>query len=211
VLRYPEDPRDDPTVVVSIMSRESPNPLARKFPERPFFFETVRVVKPLADAQGYKAEALLEVRPLATRVLEQEIFWAEKNVSALENIGKYVRGLTKQQVEDRITESLPVAVAVKDSQDKPRAVVFGDAEFASDAPMAGRFRGLPVANTYFNLMVSTIDYLTDRPGVGARPKETKIYIWDTKVQTAPLAYLPAWLMSLGIFGLGMGVWVVRRR
>jgi hypothetical protein len=108
-------------------------------------------------------------------------------------------------------EPISIAVAVKDKEDRPRLVVYGDAEMASDLPIFGRFRNIPVGETFFNLFVSTLDYLTDRPGVGARPKESKLYTLDNSVPSTPLAYLPAWLMSLGIFGLGLGMWVVRRR
>ena len=75
-----------------------------------------------------------------------------------------------------------MAVAVKDKEDRPRLVVFGDTEMAADAAILGRFRrNIIVGESYFNLFVSTLDYLTDRPGVGARPKESKLYTLENTV------------------------------
>jgi len=53
--------------------------------------------------------------------------------------------------------------------------------------------------------------LARRPDIGELPKEPKLFTLAPGVPAAPLAYLPAWLMCLGIFGLGLGMWVVRRR
>src|SRR5262249_62366393 len=164
------------------------------------------------EPPNFKAEPLLDVRVLSHPIIRQDFFWAETSTKALINPRRFAFEMEEDQVLAKASrDPIPVAVAVKDKDDRPRLVVYGDAEMASNLPIFGRFRNLPVGESFFNLFVSTLDYLTDRPGVGARPKEAKFYTLDNTVPPAPLTYLPAWLMSLNIFGVGLGMWVVRRR
>jgi hypothetical protein len=204
---------DIPSVVAARTPRDSENLLAKKFPGTVFPLDTVRVVRPGTESPNFKAEAILEVRGPGNPPISQEVFWAETNMRALIDPLKYALNiLEERQVQVKMSrEPIPVAVAVKDKEDRPRLVVYGDTEMAANDQIRGRFLNVIVGDSYFNLFVSTLDYLTDRPGVGARPKESKLYSLDNTVPTTPLAYLPAWLMSLSIFGLGLGMWVVRRR
>jgi hypothetical protein len=204
----------DPALVIALPPRDSANLLASKYLEAPFPLKSVRVVRPGTESPNYRAETILEVRRLGAGPIAQEGFWAEDNLAALEDpLGYREKVIKSGELEGKLSrEPIPVAVAVKDAkEDKPRIVVYGDAEFASNNPIAGQVDRILVGDTFFNLFVSTLDYLADRPGVGTLPKPPKIFTLGQSVPTAPLAYLPAWLMFLGIFGLGLGMWVVRRR
>src|SRR5262249_2805912 len=115
-------------------------------------------------------------------------------------------------------EPLPVAVAVTEKQfvpgstketGKPRLVVFGDAEMISNAELSDRSGALA-----YDWTTSALDWLSaNKTGlVGPRTKEATSYSLNPqKVNVERLAYLPGWLMMLGILGLGAGVWVVRKR
>ena len=213
LFRFPTQGFPDPGIVVARTPRDSSNIMATKYLDTPFPLKSVRVVRPGSESPNFKAETILEVRKPGNPPIGQEVFWAEENLAALDNpLGFSQKIWENKDLEARMSrEPIPIAVAVKDKEEKPRMVVYGDTEWASNAPMVGRFDRIFVGDTFFNLFVSTLDYLADRPGVGALPKEPKIFTLGPSVPTSPLAYLPAWLMCLGIFGLGLGMWVVRRR
>jgi|GEM_PF-301991 len=199
----------DPFFVVATTPRDSGNKLAGKYVDSAFPLKSVRVVRPGTESPSFRAETILEVTRLRRPVL-QEIFWAEDSLRALDDSRTFILELLKKGEEELVAkvsrDPIPVGVAVKDKEDRPRMVVFGDAEMASDGVMAG-----PLRDVYFDLFVSTLNYLAARPDVGALPKPPKLFTLGPMVPTTPLTFLPAWLMCLGIFGLGLGMWVVRRR
>jgi hypothetical protein len=108
-----------------------------------------------------------------------------------------------------VTESAPPAhpPAEAPPTPKPRVVVFGDATLVGNALVSERS---PAAN--FAFFASTLDWLSERPtsvGVGAR--SLKYYAMDPTVSGVSLIVLPGLIALVGIAGLGLGVWVVRRR
>jgi hypothetical protein len=205
---------DDPFIVVTATPSDSGNLLASKFRDNLFPLKSVRVVRPGTESPSFRAETILEVGRLSRPIIQQ-VFWADDSMRALEDSNEYLLQLLKKGRGELLAKAsrdpIPVAVAVKDKEDRPRLVVYGNAEWASNLPMSGRFFNLPVGDIYFNLFVSTLNYLARRPDIGELPKEPKLFTLAPGVPAAPLAYLPAWLMCLGIFGLGLGMWVVRRR
>jgi len=61
-------------------------------------------------------------------------------------------------------------------------------------------------------VASALEWMADKQGfVGPRPKETPTYNVPVTVDRTRLFVYPGLLMSLGIVGLGAGLWLVRRR
>jgi hypothetical protein len=90
----------------------------------------------------------------------------------------------------------------------PRLLVFGNAYFVSDTVL-GRSAG---AN--YDVFASSLAWLRERPSsIGLAPKEHKEYKMDANAvaNLTRLALLPLSLMTIMILGLGVGIWVVRRR
>jgi hypothetical protein len=93
-------------------------------------------------------------------------------------------------------------------QTTPRLLVFGNAYFVSDTVL-GRSAG---AN--YDVFASSLAWLRERPSsIGLAPKEHKEYKMDANAvaNLTRLALLPLSLMTIMILGLGVGIWVVRRR
>jgi hypothetical protein len=108
-----------------------------------------------------------------------------------------------------VTESPPPSAAPEamPPESKPRLVVIGDATLVSNGLVA---EGSPFSN--FALFASTLDWLTERPtsvGIGAR--SLKYYSLEPTANGATLILLPGLIAVVSILGLGLGVWVVRRR
>ena len=91
---------------------------------------------------------------------------------------------------------------------KPRLAVFGSASWVGNA----RVDEQRAAEPNFDLFVSTLDWLRERPtNIGVEPRTFKNYSMDRSVNPARLLFLPPLLALVAILGLGAGVWVVRRR
>jgi hypothetical protein len=95
-----------------------------------------------------------------------------------------------------------------------RAAVFGCAEFASDLAAEGLSpESAPIT---FDLIGVTIDWLRERPSVASveiKAKQYQEYKFPepSAVSATRLVYLPLALGLLAVVGLGVGVWVVRRK
>ena len=62
------------------------------------------------------------------------------------------------------------------------------------------------------MLASSLAWLRERPSsIGLDPKERKEYQMDANVNLRRMAYLPLGLMFVCVVGLGLGIWVVRRR
>jgi hypothetical protein len=214
-------PTGNPLDVLVTANPRSENPVVSHYQGKGFILRDVRTVdaaqrNPAAD---YQAEALL-LAPAQYGV------WKETNLDA--DVTALVKSLAKpgreEDLQRRLSrENLPVAVSVTElgapanpsdphgfmnREQKPRMLVFGDATWVSNRRMgeAGQFE----------LFSGSLAWLRDRPDVAAatQAKERKPYIISS---TTPgtlwwhMALLPITLISLGIVGLGAGVWVVRRR
>jgi hypothetical protein len=99
-----------------------------------------------------------------------------------------------------------------------RMVVFGDATWVSNAFMAagGREGGSARARNHLDLFTSSVNWLRGRadlgPGGWGETKTRKEVVLNVKQDDVlRVLMLPGALMILAIFGLGIGVWVVRRR
>jgi hypothetical protein len=87
----------------------------------------------------------------------------------------------------------------------PRLLVFGNAQFVSDAVLSR-------SGANYDVLASSVAWLRERPSsIGLAPKEHKEYQMEATTSLARLVLLPFGLMSITIIGLGFGIWVVRRR
>jgi hypothetical protein len=209
-----ENPRQI-TVVAADAALQSNNTLARGFSMEAFIFLSCRIVRPAMPPRNplLRAEALLTTKPGAA-------VWAETNPQT--NPITVIRRINTNEDERKKVlspEPLPVAVSVSESgtppgmpahpatSSKPRLVVFGDATFVTN-PLASARSG----TQNFSLFASTLDWLAERPtSIGVEPRELSVYRLDPTANRARLLLLPGLLAVMAVLGLGLGVWVVRRR
>jgi hypothetical protein len=186
----------DPRIVAAGVPLDSENLLAKKLRAEDYFFSTVRVVRPGTKADKYQTEVLLEVSPRFKP-------WAENNVQALAGLDLYALQAYQDGTREPSPKPMPIAVTVREG-DKPRLVVIGDTEFISNAGLT---------DSAYGIFASALDWLSDRPGVGARPKESSTYTLSSRgaEHVSRMVNLPFLLMAVAIIGLGVGLWVVRRR
>ena len=68
------------------------------------------------------------------------------------------------------------------------------------------------AATSYSFIVSALEWMGERESnIGALPKEQLNYALPPDVNVWRMIALPGWLMLLTMTGLGIGVWIVRRR
>ena len=165
-----------------------------------------RSVRPVATPGLFEVEPILEVRVFPE--VGQRAFWAETDFTAVRNAWNYLAVLEREgRLEAKVSrEPIPVAVAVSDRSRKPRMVVFGDARFASN-----RFVRHPAR--YYDFLTGSIEWLAERPqNIEIKPKESVAYTLQLdKINQSRLIWLPLGLTLFVLAGLGVGLWVVRRR
>jgi hypothetical protein len=193
------------------------NPVAKAFEDLALPVYDCRTIRPMQGANSnrgnYQVEVLLQTR-------ENDI-WMEENLSdpvKLANDYYHNRNELKNKLS---REPLPVAVAVSESgasdtmdptrrpapsQSKPRLIVFGDATIACNEYMKGS------RTDVYSLIASSLAWLRDRPeNIGIEAKKREYYIMDPNTNISRMIMLPFGLMVFAVVGLGLGVWVVRRR
>jgi hypothetical protein len=219
------------TRVEALANPRSSNPIAQAFASTPdrffiFRFDNARTVNPIPapprSGPSYSVERLL--------LVPRELFvWDEADLS--KDPAALAAELRKEENLERANktisqENLCVAVAVSEgksdipnipghemlNKDKevPRLVVFGDAGWVSNEAL-----GAPGNANNYDLFASCLSWLRERPEVGVGPeqaKERKEYSLNVPDAAANrIKYLPLGLMFLVVVGVGLGVWVVRRR
>lgn len=194
------------------------NPLARGFSTETFQFLGARVVKP-RETPG---NAALNVEALLTTVPGMQV-WTETDpsVNTIMVIQQLIRSAA-ERAKKLASAPLPVAVTVTEGDPlagmrgqataapKPRLVVFGDTTFITN-PFIGS--DVQFGSENFSLFASTLDWLAERPtSIGLEPRDFSIYPGiPPTARSAYLLFLPGLFAVIGIIGLGLGVWVVRRR
>ena len=149
---------DDIRMVHVTPPDKSNNLIAKQFNRLVFDFDTVRVVKPAEGATGrFKAETILQADPEA---LDMD-FWIENNAEALKHRANFWLDNPQAIFQRFVKEPVPVAVAVtetegagKDETSRPRMVVFGDAEWVSNARLVNS-RG------NYSLFASSLEWMSD--------------------------------------------------
>ena len=210
VFRYPKADNDVPRRVLASMAK-SENLVAKLFLDDILVLDSVRVVR--ASTVGkFKGEVLLEVDPVKNAVI-----WEESSLRALYAPFRYLQDLDENFLYSHLSkEPLPVAVAVSeepsrpDDSVKPRLVVFGDTEFISNFYLARPNPG----ELNYAVFTSALEWMSERQDfIGPRPKESQFYMLSPSASDniERMRFMPTWFMILGIFGLGIGVWLVRRR
>lgn len=204
VMRVPLGAQDRNLVVIrSFTPHESKSAIAKRF-DSTIQLLTARVVKPASGKGIFQAETFFA----APQLRDQDV-WGEADLSALSDPFNYVLLLDKRGLlEKRITEPqfVPISVTVTEG-DKPRMVVMGDADFVTN-DLLTRTRDREV---YYGIISSALDWLGDRPVIGIPPKQTSTFMLPGAIETPRLILMPLLLMSVSVLGLGIGVWVVRRR
>jgi len=199
------DERIDPNMAIAFTPSDSENAISKQFKGQLVQLDTVRVVRPDPESNRYKAQVLLQTDP------RQQQFRTiiESNLIAVSNPLAWRNALIRSgQIEKRFAnDPVPVAVAVSENG-KPRMVVFGDTEFlANRAQNEGEDKELLYA-----LFVSSLEWMAEHEELGGiRPRESSMYAISKAVDTRRMTVLPGWFMMLGIFGLGTGIWLSRRR
>lgn len=213
----------DPEIVLATVAAaalNSKNPIAINFDGYNLIFDQSRVVRPSATppmpGQGdpsIRAETLIETRPGLP-------VWAESDLKASPR--QLVESFAKDPNlfrDKRSPEPLPIAVVVSESApaampgglggpSKPRMAVFGSANFITNS----RMDETRSDSAYFDLFAGTLEWLRERPSnVGIEPRTYKNYMLDPGTSLFRLVFLPSLLAFVCIIGLGVGVWVVRRR
>jgi hypothetical protein len=165
--------------------------------------DLARSVEPAAAPGAFDVEVMLEVGEKQNGPV-----WGEMNVGALNNAYQYILNLEARGLLEakQSKKPIPVAVGAKDREGRPRLAVFGDSRFASNLFVQAQA-------PYYDFLTSTIEWLAERPeNVGIRPKESGMFHVDVeKVNAQRLMWLPLALILFMLVGLGLGMWVVRRR
>jgi hypothetical protein len=222
----------DPLRVVAVVNPLAKNPLNAAFNEldpagrlldySEFAMQNVRVVRAAEGAKGpYQAEVLMLAPP-------SQYLWLEKELGVDPGArAQAIRGERALQQKLLEREAAPLAVAVSTSggppkmpgmpddaahgggKEQPLMAVFGTASWVNDEGLSGRTGALRA-----DLFSSTLSWLRGQGEMGkfVEDKTNQEYELTVPPQNmARLKWLPLVLMVLTVAGLGIGVWVVRRR
>jgi hypothetical protein len=191
----------------------SGNELGRVFRRRSLLTRGVRVVRAgrMPVNPMLRPEVLLTTAPGMTVWTETDMTVDPARIAAeIDRNGPAAKRVSPVPLPAAVvvTESAPGgAPGAPPPPAKPRLVVFGDATLATNALVG---EGSPSPN--FSFFASTLDWLSERPtSVGVGAKSMKYYSLPTTVSGTSLVLLPGVIALVGIVGLGLGVWVVRRR
>jgi hypothetical protein len=140
--------------------------------------------------------------------------FAEKNVNILKDPQGHIAALAKDRVKlirSFSQKPLPMVVAVKDAKtDKASMVVFGDTEFITNRELATS----QSRREAYSLAVSAMEWVQEREELmGVQPRENNSYSLKLPAieSAGRMVHMPFWLMLLSIIGIGLLVWVTRRR
>lgn len=206
--------RTDASTLLATGADRSEHELARAFSRRSIKMpDSGRALK--ADANPHakgarKAEPVLQVdfSPAAGRssLIETDMRPLKQGGK---NLNLHLKELQDQNKLKAKESTAPIHIAMAVSEEnKPRMVVVGDAEFVGNLEM----RMSPTTLNNYSFTVSALEWMAERGGsVGVRPKVTTTFSIDPGVDVYRMVLLPGWLMLLLLIGLGIAVWVVRRR
>jgi len=183
-------------------------------------------VKPRTSGPPQGPSAGLQANMLLTTTSRP--VWAETNLDDPVRIVESAIRDRFKGIRERMVARLPLAVTVSEptggmpgdphaafmgGDSKPRMVVFGNASWASDKPLPNVFRPSEDANArYYSLFASSLAWLREKPSeIGIEAKKRDVYQMPETTNVTRLLMLPVGLMFVSILGLGLGVWIVRRR
>jgi hypothetical protein len=212
LMHVPQDRNPNPLQVIGVPPEGARNKVAADFPTSQFplghagLGRTVglaRSVRPVVPHGAFAVETMLQVGEKQNGPV-----WAETDINALRNPPAFAMNVVTQNLLDikRAKEPIPVVVGVADRDGRARLAVFGDARFASNLFVQAQA-------PYYDFLTSTIEWLAERPeNIGIKPKESGMYhLQADQVNQQRLVWLPLALILFTLLGLGLGVWVVRKR
>jgi hypothetical protein len=236
VLLTARDAHPERVVVTPNQDLKGRNPLATLFEGFPIQMKDVRVVRPRsAGPRPGEAPRLQAVELLATI---HPIFQGGTGVvaetdmrPAADVMADYFKSRERlADLRKKAVATLPVAVAVSEpgavdpndphafmgggrSEGAPRVVVIGDTAFVSNEALGGRgVRDEGASSVNYELFASALAWLREKPGnMGIEPKDRGSYTMKPSTNLRAMLLFPLGLMSFAVVGLGLGVWVVRRR
>lgn len=193
---------EDVRVVLAETPAKPATLLAKQLQGSPLRLWSTRVVKPGTSAR-YQVEPLFVVNP------KRSVVWADDSMAGLTDFNRYFGELRRtRRLEALYTpDPIPVAVTVTEGAGeggKPRMVVFGDAEFLSN-------EDLPVFETNYDVIASSIEWMSERGFIGPRPKESSTYSFGPNADLNSMLWGALWTMLILIVMLGIGVWLARRK
>jgi hypothetical protein len=219
-----------PRLAVAIPSAElAAHPLAtlvtQRFPQGYMVLDEARPVRPGVVTPNPAGQSIVATTLYQTP--EDSPHWTETDVSSSPD--ELVEKLSKDealQIKKRIGTPISVCVLVNEtsadpnnphegvpgfekSQKTPRMLVLGDATVVSNQAVAGGERTVGFA--LFSGFVDTLRGRDDSIGIAA--KERDVFRMPELVSSNPFSVtlLPLALTGMSLVGLGIGVWVVRRR
>ncbi|MBX7105550.1 MAG: GldG family protein [Gemmataceae bacterium] len=211
------DIRSMDEALVRVDPASAGTPLGGPFKNMVFQFFGCRVVRPAKTPPapgGFRATPLLSTS-------DQTLVWTETDpqVNGLQTLQLMQRD---PKARERLSPApLPVAMTASESPrgmpgqappaEKPRIAVFGDATFLVNAVGGSRSEGAAVM---FDLFAGTLDWLRERPtNIGIEPRVAATYDLTPGAMNneTTLKFLPLLVGVVGVFGLGLGVWLVRRQ
>src|SRR5207302_9963874 len=110
-----------------------------------------------------------------------------------------------------VSESPRAMPGASAAPEKPKLVVFGDATFVSNA-LGGRSG--EAFSIMFDIFAGALDWLRERPtNIGIEPRMAATFELNPEAQLkeTQLKFLPLLVSVIGVVGLGLGVWLVRRQ
>ena len=212
LMRLPPNPRESPLEVVATPPANTRNPVAANFRSRSFPLGDTGAGPTVGLARSIRTVGPPGAADVETMLQAGEdlngLVWAETELAAARDPKQYTNHLEATGLLDakKAKEPPPVVVAVKGRDGRPRLAVFGDARFASNLFVRSQY-------PYYDFLTSTIEWLVERPeNLGIRPKETGVFRLPLEsINTPRLMWLPLALILLTLLGMGLGIWVVRRR
>lgn len=208
-------PRPNAATLTAV-GQGSENVLARQFMRRSFEMpDTARILK-TTDTPRYKAEAVLQ---LEHRDPDRLTLVENDPKLLLTDLNMHLRLLMNQnQLIPRVSrDPVTVGVAVSETDGgRPRMVVIGDVDFVTNAPLFDASRSQMMRQSAgqsisYAFASSALEWMAGREDIGAKAKVSPNVSIDPTVDTLRMVILPGWLMMLTMVGLGVVIWVVRRR
>jgi hypothetical protein len=221
--------KQQPLQLTAYTVSPSKNPIAQAFNNetegrRRFLFYSARTVTPAnanpRAATPPSAETLMIADSTLLYLIDTDLKATPRGlVQELEELDQR----DPQQARSKLTTQPSLAVTVAEGktpapvpnhdflakEGQPRMIVFGDATWISNRLEQ------QVAPSHFNLFASCLSWLAERSDIGTRvpPTQHDLYRLNPPPGSSGwrMVLLPGALLVLGVLGLGIGVWVVRRR
>lgn len=205
------------TVIVNPELVQIDNRIASRFAGRTYDLLYARPIELVSSDKrnpAYRAEELLLTSPTSEswqlmedpREFDSEAFFKEMRNPAKRREVLYPSRLVSTAV--LVSESAPPTGERTRTPDQPKLAVYGSSISLRDSVASRR----PTDTRFFELIATTVNWLRARPDdVPIEPKEYTFYTLDKSTSGVRLVFIPPFLMGLVIIGMGLGVWLVRRR